>query len=95
MQREGAVPDSFVQKKCHAYRVFRLNKALSTSSCRVARAGGAEKCHWILQPDCEQAIFSTTNLQPTARRPTFSLVFPPVFVFDLFGGLALPAPHSG
>ena len=30
MQREGAVPDSFVQKKCHAHRIFRLNKALST-----------------------------------------------------------------
>jgi hypothetical protein len=30
MQREGAAPDSFVQKKCHAHRIFRLNKALST-----------------------------------------------------------------
>jgi hypothetical protein len=42
-----------------------------------------------------QAIFSTTNLQPTARRSTASLFFPPVSVFDHFAGLALPAPHSG
>jgi hypothetical protein len=48
-----------------------------------------------LRPDCEQAIFSTTNLKPTARRSTFSLFFPPVFVFDHFAGLVLPAPHSG
>jgi hypothetical protein len=45
--------------------------------------------------DCEQAIFSTTNLQPTARRSTAWLFVLPVFVFGHFAGLALPAPHSG
>jgi hypothetical protein len=48
-----------------------------------------------LRPDCEQVIFSTTKLQPTSQRSTFSLDFSPVFVFDHFAGLApLPAPHS-
>ena len=92
MQREGAVPDSFVKKKCHAHRIFRPKHR---EAPRIARTGGTEKCHWTLRPDCEQAIFSTTNLQPTSRRSTASLFFPPVFVFDHFTGLALPAPHSG
>ena len=96
MQREGAVPDSFVQKKCHAHRIFGLNKALSTKHLELlVRPGGAKKCLWTLQPDCKQVIFSTTKLQPTAPRSTFSLNFVPVFVFDHFAGLALPAPHSG
>jgi hypothetical protein len=48
-----------------------------------------------LRPDYEQVIFSITKLQRTSQRSTFSLDFSPVFVFDHFAGLALPAPHSG
>jgi hypothetical protein len=40
-----------------------------------------------LQPDCEQVIFSTTKLQPTAQRSNVSLDFVPVFVFDHFAFL--------
>ncbi len=93
MQREGAVPDSFVQKKCHAHRIFRLNKALSTKHLellvRAALKSVFELCSLIASrsfpapPNC--AFFF---------RP-FRFFFSPVFVFDHFAGLALPAPHSG
>ena len=95
MQREGAVPGSFVQKKCHAHRIFRLNKALSTKHLELLVRATLKSVIGFCSLIASKSFSAppTCNLQPDDR--PFRCFFSPVFVFDHFAGLALPAPHSG
>jgi hypothetical protein len=65
----GRCPDSFVQKKCHAHRIFALNKALSTKHLellvRAALKSVFELCSLIASRPFSAP--PTCNLQPDDR----------------------------
>jgi hypothetical protein len=81
MQREGAVPDSFVKKKCHAHRIFGLNKALSTSNVlgpvpgvdvMAKRSQGWVKCEdrlpYYKDSSCSLSLATTPRLRTATPR---------------------------
>jgi hypothetical protein len=93
MQREGAVPGSSVQNKMT--RIASLDqstKHLELLARRtVWRKMVLEFCGVVASRPFSAP--PNRNRQPDDRH--FGLFFSPVFVFDHFAGLALPAPHSG
>ena len=78
-----------------ASRLWTKYKALSTKHLellvRATLKSVFELCSLIASRSFSAS--PTCNLRPDDRM--FRCFFPPVFVFDHFAGLDLPAPHSG